>query len=104
MQREMNGLRYDTDTAEKICEWSTGQGMDREHTALYRTAKGAWFIAGEGGPMTQWRKYHGTHWAAGEGLRPIGRGEARQLLERHGTSNGTAPKNWLRGTFTVEDA
>jgi hypothetical protein len=98
MQRVVNGKRYDTETAEKVCEWSKRDGLDWYKNALYRTARGAWFIAGEGGPMSQWREYIGMHWAGGEGLNPVDRDRARVLLEVHGTPEQCATY------FAVEDA
>lgn len=41
-------MRYDTDTATLIHEWSNG----RWSKDLYRTQRGEWFIRHYGGPMT----------------------------------------------------
>jgi hypothetical protein len=102
MQKVINGKRYNTETAEEVCSWSDGQGkgdFNWHETSLYRTAKGAWFVAGEGGPMSQWRRSTGQNsWGGGDGLNPIDHDEARMLLEEHGTAEQCAEY------FAVEEA
>ncbi len=39
--------------------------------SLYRTKKGEWFLAGEGGPMTKYRKISDGDYTYGDGLEPI---------------------------------
>jgi len=89
MIRVIDGLRYDTETAEEICD-ITPQGsrsMSRsdfrwEDTRLYRTRKGRFFVAGEGGALSQWAQPTGGNGStAGEGLRPITEKQARYLVE-----------------------
>lgn len=89
MQRTIRGKIYDTDTAEKICDVSANHGLGYydfayDKTHLYRTAKGNWFIAGEGGPMSQWKEViRPGQVTNGEGIVPVSPDEAWRLLERH---------------------
>ena len=60
MREVINGKVYDTKTAQQVCD-ITPLGLVNgrrdftwEDTRLYRTAKGAFFIAGEGGPRSRW--------------------------------------------------
>jgi hypothetical protein len=100
MQKVVNGKRYDTEKAEQVCTWgSEGRSDFSWHTtSLYRTPKGNWFTAGEGGPMSEWRRRAGDSWTGGSGLDPIDSNEARELLEKHGTPEQNAQH------FAVEDA
>jgi hypothetical protein len=101
MMRVVNGRRYNTSTAMKICSWGH-EGKPRdfrwEETSLYRTPKGAWFVSGEGGPISQWRRRCGDMWGSGDGLNPVAATDARMLLEQHGTAEQCAEY------FAVEDA
>jgi hypothetical protein len=89
MKRIIDGKRYNTKTAEYICDVSPNGGYYSrndfrwESTALYRTPKGNWFVSGEGGPMTRWSRSAGNMKTGGEGIEPISADEARDLLERH---------------------
>ncbi len=89
MKAISKGRRYDTDTATKIVDVSpSGYGRNDykyEETALYRTDKGAWFLAGHGGPMTRWSRPVGQSGrTGGKGILPIYPEEARELLEERG--------------------
>ena len=86
MKKILNGKTYNTSTAWLICELPCTTESTRDFgwhsTSLYRTKKGAWFLAGEGGPMTMWAQNLGnnsTGW--GEGIRVIDETEARQHME-----------------------
>jgi hypothetical protein len=84
----ISGLRYNTKTAEKIAYW--GDGLDqgdfrRCDEALYKTAKDAWFVAGEGGPLSRYSQpSNGGGMTGGEAIRPLTPGEARLWLEGKG--------------------
>ena len=79
-----NGKRYNTKTAEKVLERSA-----REHRGdfrwfeetLYRTPKGAWFLVGEGGPMTKYANHYGNTSSHGDGFEVISDDAALALLE-----------------------
>jgi hypothetical protein len=83
----INAHIYNTDTAEVVCDVSSGwSGMDLDwhETALYRTKKGAFFLAGKGGPRSMWAERQGTATSSGSGLRVIDAGEARARMEAAG--------------------
>ena len=92
MRRIIDGKRYDTDTATMVADISPA-GFYRndfryEETKLYRTVRGAWFIAGEGGPLSRWSRSLGQNGMTdGEGLRPVDADEARAYLEREGDTH-----------------
>ena len=86
MKRIIAGKRYDTETSTEIAEWSNGHFRSDFHycaEALYKTRRGAWFIAGEGGPLSKYSERVGSMCSGGEGLTPLTPDEARQWLERH---------------------
>lgn len=103
MKRIIDGKRYDTDTAEEICSLHS-RGLGRsdfkwEDTQLYRTRKGAWFLAGEGGPLTRWcRTVSGGMMTYGEGIIPLELDDARDILEREDATDA------LEKYFPVEEA
>lgn len=78
---------YNTDTADVVCEvghgWS-GSDLDWHETTLYRTKRGAFFLAGKGGPRSMWAKRHGNASTNGSGLRVIDVEEARARMEAAG--------------------
>ncbi len=85
MKRVINGKVYDTKTAEVIHSISDGYAGDFRAYAetLYRTKKGAWFLRGEGGPMTRWATGHSDgSLSGGEGVVPMTDHEALQWCER----------------------
>lgn len=103
MKRIINGKVYNTETAVFSCGVGPG-GYGRndfryEDTRLYRTAKGAWFLAGDGGPASRWRKLvGGNSYSGGSGLRVIEEDHARELLEQHDEIDA------IEKYFTVEAA
>ncbi len=78
---------YNTETAELLHEWDNGKyrsdfGYCEE--SLYRTKKGAYFIAGEGGAMTKYARSCGSNSVCGgEGIRVLSEAEAVEWLENH---------------------
>ena len=87
MRKVIDGKVYDTAKAELVAEWDNGYyGNDfkRCEENLYRTPKGAWFVAGEGGPMSKYSRPVGNMTAGGEGLAPLTDDEALQWLEDKG--------------------
>ena len=85
MRKVIQGLIYNTDTAAEVCRVPcslarTDFGWHR--TTLYRTPRGRFFVAGEGGPLSRWgEKVAGNNWVAGSGLQAIGQAEACELME-----------------------
>jgi len=85
MQRVIDGKIYDTETALEICElpchYYRGDFQWHE-TTLYRTKRGAYFLAGVGGPMSRWAQPEGTSGTSGgSGLEVITQNEARAYAE-----------------------
>ena len=67
----ISGKRFDTDSATLICEAVDSRGHWR--AALYKTPRsGAYFIAGQGGPMSIFASKPGTaHWGDGQRIIPL---------------------------------
>jgi hypothetical protein len=84
MKRIIDGKRYDTETATLVAEWDNGCfGNDFKscEESLYKTAKGAYFIAGTGGPMSKYAQPVGNNGVGGgSGLEPLDREEAFNWL------------------------
>ena len=86
MRRSIDGKVYDTNTAEIICDISEGRigEWDSVSARLYVTKKGAYFIAGYGGPTTRFKKQTNDKngWVGSESIIPIGVEEARTYCEK----------------------
>lgn len=88
MQRIINGLKYDTSTADEICDispsgFSSGD-FNWEDTSLYRTKKGRYFLAGRGGAFTRWSVPIGQNGrGGGSGIQPVNEAEARSFVEQY---------------------
>ncbi|MGA0534093.1 hypothetical protein [Hansschlegelia sp. KR7-227] len=84
----LDGKRYNTETAEKLCDLPCNVYSDDfgwHKTALYVTTSGAFFLAGEGNASSMWgQSAPGGGSIPGEGIRPIERDEARKHLEDAG--------------------
>ena len=102
MLRIINGNRYNTETAELLCDISQGDystnDFKHDDTYLYVTPKGSFFIAGSGGALSRWARSVGNGRTGGAGLEVIDKSDARELLEQYGTSEQTEKY------FAVEDA
>ncbi|MDY6830978.1 MAG: hypothetical protein SWC96_03925 [Thermodesulfobacteriota bacterium] len=84
MMRIIEGKRYNTETAEKIVDWSNSYppgDFKRCAESLYRTKKGNWFLAGEGGPMSKYAEPVGDMTGGGSGIIPLTDQDALQWLE-----------------------
>lgn len=89
----VDGLRYNTDTATKICTyWSDCGSSDFkfERTALFRSPKGKFFIAGYGGALSRWSQPYQNGQTGGEGLVPVDVDEARSFAELHADADTIA--------------
>ncbi len=95
MKRIIEGRVYNTETASFVCDCSPA-GFHRgnfewEDTGLYRSPRGTFFLAGEGGPLSRWAEPEGhSGKRSGSGIRVLEEIEARELCERHGTE-----EDWL---------
>ena len=86
MKRIIEGKTYNTATAEEVATFRDGTPSDWRHVeeALYVTKKGAWFLAGAGGPMSGYAVSCGNNsWSGGSGIHPLSRTDALAWLERN---------------------
>lgn len=86
MKKVIDGKIYNTETAELIHEWDNGYYQSDFHycaESLYKTKKGAYFIAGEGGAMSDYAKSYGNNRGSGEDIRALTEAEAMLWLEEH---------------------
>ena len=87
MKKIIDGRRYDTDTADELASDSYLYPGDHAHyeEALYRTPRGAYFLAGSGGPMSKYGQSCGPNsWSDGDGIVPLTDSEALRWIERSG--------------------
>ena len=85
MKRVIDGLVYNTETAKLICSIGCNAYKSdfRWHeTALYRTPKGRYFLAGKGNASSMWARRVCDAYGAGEGMRVLSSEEAREYAER----------------------
>lgn len=87
MKRVINGKLYDTATATEVADISPNgfyRGDFRwEDTTLYRTPRGRFFIAGEGGALSRWAERVGQNGSCGgSGLQVLDEHDARAMVER----------------------
>ncbi len=87
MRLVVEGKVYDTKNAERLHGWERGYPGDLNamEEALYRTAKGAYFVAGSGGANTIYAvRESSTTTSGGSRIRPLDRDDAMEWLEIHG--------------------
>ncbi len=87
MKKVIEGKVYNTETAEELHDWSNHypcSDFKACSESLYRTKKGAFFIAGSGGPLSSYAVPCGGGTGGSEGIRPVSREEALEWLESHG--------------------
>ncbi len=85
MKKIVNSKRYDTETATEIDSWEYGYPNDHRHVyeVLYRTASGAYFLYGKGGPASDYAVKEGnTSWGS-EDIRPLTREQSKEWLQDH---------------------
>lgn len=87
MKQIINGLTYNTETADMICEIGSRDFSRSDFNfwdaKLYRTKKGRFFMAGEGGARSPFaRPYCQNGWQGGSGIVPLDHDEARTYAER----------------------
>lgn len=89
MKKIINGKKYDTDTAEEVCDWNNGLGTRDFHyecETLYRKKTGEFFLLGEGGPASAYAVTVGQNeWSGGEEIIPFSENRAKEWLAAHGT-------------------
>ncbi len=104
MQRIINGKSYNTRTARELCEagstTNSRSDFSFEESNLYVTKKGAYFIAGRGGPMSRFARSveDGNTTTGGSGIIPLDEIDARDILENAGA------EDILEELFDIEEA
>ena len=87
MRKIINGRTYNTETSKEIGKWSNSYNPSDFHyceETLYKNTKGAYFIYGEGGAMSKYRRQAGQNsWSGGEEIKPLTREEAQEWAEKH---------------------
>ena len=86
MKKVIEGKRYDTETATKVGSDSYSNYGDLGYWSeeLYRTQKGNWFLAGEGGALSKYARSVGQNEVGGgSAIIPLTRGKALSWLEAH---------------------
>ena len=86
MKRIIQGKVYNTDTADRIGNhvYSNPGDFRYEDTDLFKSKKGAWFIAGEGGPLSRWSQSCGNGQRGGSGIEAMTTAEALAWCESSG--------------------
>jgi hypothetical protein len=98
----INGKTYRTHTARLLVTLpSPFPKTDNKwhETRLYRTHRGAYFLAGEGGSGSRWAKITPRGAIPGEGIEPISKDEARAFAKYAGLS----PDRFTRAGFAWEE-
>ena len=101
MKKIIDGKIYNTDTATLVATCDYGFPGDFTHfeEGLYRTAKGAWFVAGKGGAMSHYGVAIGNGSRSGSNnIRVLSDGEAKRWLESYGETDA------LLEHFVIEEA
>lgn len=102
MKRVIDGLLYDTKTAEEIANYSRFYPSDFNHVAetLYKTANGNYFLAGKGGPRSKYaEQVEQNTWGGGEGIIPLAAKEALDWCEKN-----YIDADIIQAEFTLKDA
>jgi len=97
MKRVIDGKIYNTDTAERIGThgYSNFRDFRYENTDLYKTKKGAWFLCGEGGPLSRWSQSRGNEQTGGSGIEALTTTEALAWCEAAGINADTIAEYFL---------
>ena len=104
MKKVVNNKRYDTETAERVATDSYSNYGDLEYWCeeLYRTQKGNWFLAGEGGAMSPYARCTGQNEVSGGStIIPFSAKDALAWLEDHTEDSGIYERYF---TDVIEDA
>lgn len=86
MKKVINGKRYDTETAELCGSREYGYPGDFDHVSeeLYQKRTGEFFLYGEGGANSKYRKEISMNsWSGGEKIIPLTDDEAREWAEEY---------------------
>jgi hypothetical protein len=98
----IGGKKYDTETATKLAFHQEPYPSDFKfklmRETLYRTAKGAYFLAGKGGGQSKYAKSEGNQSSEVSGIIPLTEAEALMWCEKTGNHEVACAH------FKVEDA
>lgn len=89
MEKIIKGKRYNTATAEAVAvhEYLYPSQFEWVHEILYRKRTGEFFLWGEGGANTRYRKrVERNVFGAGEKIKPLTLDEAKKFVEEYGTA------------------
>ena len=84
MRKVINGRTYNTETSKLIGSWDNGiYGNDFRSCdeSLYKNTKGAYFLAGEGGPLSKYAVTYGNETSGSKELVPMTTEEAQEWAE-----------------------
>ena len=102
MKTVIDGLVYNTGTAEQIAEWCNCLSRSDHQwceESLYQTKKGRFFLVGEGGPMSTWYESVGNARRSGSGVRALTMEGALSWCEAADVDAET-----IESFFSVEEA
>ena len=103
MKKIINGKIYDTSAASRICQLQCGyypSDFGYHETHLYRTKRGAFFLAGEGNAASMWASSYGNTRGPGSGLRVVDQDRAMRYAE----SANLDESEMLAAGFAVDEA
>ena len=90
MKQIIDGKKYNTDTATRICDTSNDcsrSDFNFENSDLFVTPRGSYFIAGSGGARSRFSQRVSDGYCGGDGIIPISREDALAECERHGSTD-----------------
>ena len=90
MRKVIGGRTYNTETSKRIGNWDNGiYGSDFKSCEedLYKNTKGAYFLVGEGGPLSKYAVSHGNDTSGSTELIPMTATEAQEWAEGHLTAD-----------------
>ena len=86
MKKIINHKMYNTETAERLASSSNGYGYDDfryMEEQLYRKKTGEFFLYGEGGALSCYRRRYGNNSIGGEDIFPLTEDEAKAWVEEN---------------------
>ena len=86
MKQVINGLLYNSVSAQEICSCQYGYPRDFDYVLeeLYRKKNGEFFLAAYGGALTKYRRSCGNNsWSGNTLIFPFSDGETKEWLAKH---------------------
>lgn len=86
MRKVINGRTYNTETSKEIGRFQQHSRNDFHFISetLYKNTKGAYFLFGEGGPMSKYsEQVESNSWSGGSAITPMTASEAQEWAEEH---------------------